>query len=236
MRCPAATAFDAPMAVGESGEIEKAVLAQVYHWLAGETAGTGRGREEQSTRTECGVMGMNDAEFTGEFTRVLSGCYPSTIEWMRGLPRDTRESLRKTWLEELTDIGLSEASEAIRAIHRGHYAGPAAYERECWPGFIRHAIEQMKRERKFQEAAARQEPDLDQPRIWCLDCQDTGIVSVTDEHGYPWGFPCHCERGEPFSKWHRSDGRRTICVRELPRWKPKAQEMPNYVDFGQYGR
>lgn len=81
---------------------------------------------------------MNQTEWDSFVLDVFERCYPSTMDWLAQRP-DRGGAVLSQWFLELKDFRTEDVSEAIETIHRRN-EGPAAYDRECWPAFIRRFI------------------------------------------------------------------------------------------------
>lgn len=115
---------------------------------------------------------MTEIEFKTLIDGTLSACFPETGRWLAGLPN--RKDVLEVWRRELIDLDFKLAKLAIERIHSGREPGPAAYERETWPGFIRRAVLAYK-------AAQVADANLWRDTYFCLECRDIGSIECYSE-------------------------------------------------------
>lgn len=85
---------------------------------------------------------MTRGEFNGLVVPCFRRCYPSTVEWLQGLPDGGRDLLAQ-WFVELAPYRADDVTDALEQIRLGRSEKPEPRDRECWPAFIRRYLAKL---------------------------------------------------------------------------------------------
>lgn len=120
---------------------------------------------------------MSENDFDA-WVRDMGIRFPPIGAWLRNLGPDAGH-LMLAWSEALEDVDLADALEVNRRMLCGDDPGPGEFATN-WQGLPAHVrlLAKAARLRSYVEGEGRSEPNLNEPRYKCGQCQDRAVVFV----------------------------------------------------------